>query len=71
MALTHAADRPAQTASDDTPLPSNKEEFKAYVRGLEHGWHSTKIDKCVEIIESRLKDGSGVTLGKFLYSQIR
>ena len=69
MASTHAADRPAQTASDDTSLPSNKEEFKAYVRGLEHGWHSTKMDKCVEIIESRLKDGFGSDSGRiFVFS---
>ena len=34
--------------------------------GLEHGWHSTKMDRCVEIIESRLKDGSGSDSGGIL-----
>ena len=57
---------PLKTASDDTPLPSNREKFKAYVRGLEHGWHSTKMDRCVEIIGSRLKDGSGSEPGRIL-----
>ena len=37
----------------------SREEFKAYGRQLEQGWHSTKMDKCVAIIESRLELESG------------
>ena len=36
------------------------------MRGLEHGWHSTKMDKCVEIIKSRLEDGSENDSKRFL-----
>ena len=36
------------------------------MRGLEHGWHSTKMDKCIETIESRLQDGSENDSRKFL-----
>ena len=59
MASTHAADGLAQTASADLPPENNREEFKAYVRQLEHGWHSTKMYKCVAIIVSRLELESG------------
>ncbi len=55
VASTHAADGLTQTASADLPPEDNRENFKNYVRQLQHGWHSTKMDKCVEIIESRLK----------------
>ena len=30
--------------------------FKDHIRGLEHSWHSTKIDKCISIIEQSLRD---------------
>ena len=65
-ASTHATVGLTEGTSDDTPNPTNREAFKTYVRGLEHGWHSTKIDECVEIIEDRLKDGLGVLSGRII-----
>ena len=66
VASTHAADRLAPTANDDPDIANNRDAFKAYVRGSQNGWHSTKMDKCVEIIESRLKNESGNDSGRIL-----
>ncbi|KAK0514754.1 hypothetical protein JMJ35_003371 [Cladonia borealis] len=48
---------------DETPdnnagpsLDAEREKFKGYIRTLDHTWHSSKIDKCVEIIEEDLKE---------------
>ena len=50
--------------ADAAPTPdTTREKIKDHIRGLEHTWHSTKIDRCVSIIEERLKD---VNSGKIL-----
>ena len=62
MGSTDVADDLTQMPNADIPPKSNREEFKAYVRQLEHTWHSTKIDECVAIIVSRLEPASGKVL---------
>ena len=61
MDLTHEG---GNQDADTAPTPdTTREKFKDHIRGLEHTWHSTKIDRCVSIIEGRLKD---VSSGKML-----
>ena len=45
---------PANTAGQS--LDEKRNDFKRYIRTLENSWHSSKIEKCVEIIEEKLKD---------------
>ena len=66
VASTHAAVKLAPTANDDPDIANNRDVFKAYVRGLKKTWHFPKMDECVEVIESRLKNESGNDSGRIL-----
>ena len=61
MGLTHEGE---DEVVDTAPTHGTvRTRFKDHIRGLEHKWHSTKIDKCVSIIQETLED---VNSGKIL-----
>ncbi|KAK4697733.1 hypothetical protein P7C71_g395, partial [Lecanoromycetidae sp. Uapishka_2] len=42
-------------ASDPVDIKISRQEFKIGIKHREHGYHSSKIDKCLEIIDDRLQ----------------